>query len=182
VSPESEWTKVVNRFKFHRAPRGRAPPHKTSRIGVHSETRPVSRCLWRERAAPTQDHIKAVWPHEHPRPAVWIGFYGLSSVSPTAAALRASRSASRRVNVHSRSASRRSAHHDTLLLPPSPSAMSAMMSARDRRLRRFRRGRRTACIRRLRLRRRRRGHAATVSSLRLCSLRVILFEDVSPPN
>jgi hypothetical protein len=55
------------------------------------------------------------------------------------------------------------------------------MSARDRRLRRFRRGRRTACIRRLRLRRRRRRrHAATVSSLRLCSHRVILFEDVSP--
>jgi hypothetical protein len=60
-------------------------------------------------------------------------------------------------------------------------AMS-VMSARDRRLRRFRRGRRTACIRRLRLRRRRRGHAATVSSLRLSSHRVILFEDVSPPN
>ena len=42
-------------------------------------------------------------------------------------------------------------------------AMS-VMSARDRRLRRFRRGRRTACIRRLRLRRRA-AAAATVSSL-----------------
>ena len=46
---------------------------------------------------------------------------------------------------------RRSAHHDTLLLPPSP--LSAMMSARDRRLRpswrrrRFRRGCRSTSIR-----------------------------------
>jgi hypothetical protein len=45
--------RMVVRFKFHRAPRGRAPPHKTSRIGVHSETQ-VSRCLCAGGNAPHQ--------------------------------------------------------------------------------------------------------------------------------
>jgi hypothetical protein len=55
---------AVNRFKFHRAPASaggsRATTQDFPNRCTQRNTTGVSRYLWRERAAPTQDHIKAV--------------------------------------------------------------------------------------------------------------------------
>ena len=43
-------------FRFHRAPRGRAPPHKTARIGVLSETRRLALSLEGTRRTHSRSH------------------------------------------------------------------------------------------------------------------------------
>ena len=93
-----------------------------------------------ERAAPTQEKPYDIMN----TPAPLYGLCCLLSVSPS---VHSGRSPCQPTLC----SPRRSAHHDTLLLPPSP--LSAMMSAHDRRLRpswrrrRFRRGCRSTSIR-----------------------------------
>ena len=99
------------------------PPVTARRARHHTRFLRVSRRISAgERAAPTQEK-----PYDHMNtPAPLYGLCCLLSVSPS---VHSGRSPCQPTLC----SPRRSAHHDTLLLPPSP--LSAMMSAHDRRLR-----------------------------------------------
>ena len=109
---------AVTDYRFQRAHR-RSP----RRARHHTRFLRVSRRISAgERAAPTQEK-----PYDHMNtPAPLYGLCCLLSVSPS---VHSGRSPCQPTLC----SPRRSAHHDTLLLPPSP--LSAMMSARDWRLR-----------------------------------------------
>ena len=127
---------AVTDYRFQRAHR-RSP----RRARHHTRFLRVSRRISAgERAAPTQEKPYDIMN----TPAPLYGLCCLLSVSPS---VHSGRSPCQPTLC----SPRRSAHHDTLLLPPSP--LSAMMSARDWRLRpswrrrRFRRGCRSTSIR-----------------------------------